>query len=64
MDKWILGFLGCEPVPEMFEASDGTMWRTAGQALLWDLIERKIAELEPVVKEMMRIGPEPKEWLQ
>ena len=64
MDEWILRFLGFEPVPEVFEATDGTLWKTPGAALLHDLIERKMAELEPVVRGMMRIGPVKKEWVQ
>ena len=31
--------------PEVYAASDGTLWRTQGQALLWDFIERKWREL-------------------
>ena len=56
VDDLILRFLGFEPVPEIYQASDGSWWRTAGQAFLWDLIQRKMAEL-------MRIGPERKEWM-
>jgi DNA-binding XRE family transcriptional regulator len=35
------------PPPEAHEASDGTFWRSAGTALLHDLVERKWAELLP-----------------
>jgi len=57
VDEWILRFLGFEPVPEIYQASDGSWWRTAGKAFLWDLIQRKMDEL-------LRSEPERKEWIQ
>ena len=47
--------------PEIHQASDGSYWRTRKKAELWDAINRELAELEPVVQEMMRAEPVRKE---
>jgi DNA-binding XRE family transcriptional regulator len=39
------------PPAQPVQASDGAWFRTAGQALAWDLIERKLRELLPVMQD-------------
>ena len=50
MSNTLLDILLPDILPEPIAASDGTLYRTAGQALLHDLIEAKWRELLPTLE--------------